>query len=167
MSSFTPSPFSTGYRPEADTLLILESDDASYFQLLIGKLRWIVELGQIVVTCKVSMMASMMAMPRNGQLEKLYHIFSYPKGNHNSEIVFDPIVPVIDADQFPKYNCSHTPYSDSHEKIPRKDTEARGVGFTMIGFVVSDYAGDHVTRRLRTGLLIKLNNSPIYWLWKK
>ena len=45
--------------------------------------------------------------------------------------------------------------------------EARGFGFTMIAFVDSDHAGDHVTRRSRTGYLIKLNNSPIYWSSKK
>ena len=31
----------------------------------------------------------------------------------------------------------------------------------------SDRAGDVVTRRSQTGFLVKLNNSPIYWLTKK
>ena len=66
------------------------------------------------MTCEVSMMASMMAMPRKGHLDKLYHIFSYLKRKHNSEIVFDPTVPVINADQFPKYNWNQRPYKKLH-----------------------------------------------------
>ena len=37
----------------------------------------------------------------------------------------------------------------------------------MIAFVDSDHAGDHITCRSRTRFLIKLKNSPIYWLSKK
>ena len=77
---------------------------------MIGVLRWIVELGRIDVTCEVSMMASMMTMPQKGHLDQLDHICSYLKRKHNSEIVLDPTVPIVDADQFPKYNWNHMPY---------------------------------------------------------
>ena len=93
---------------------------------MIGILRWVVELGRIDITCEVSMMASMMAMPRKGHLDQLYHIFSYLKRKHNSEIVFDLTVPEIDKDQFPKYIWDHTPYKNSCEDIPENAPESRG-----------------------------------------
>ena len=113
------------------------------------------------------MMASMMALPRKRHLDQLFHIFSYLKKKHNKEIVFDPTVPDIDSDRFPEYDWDHTPYKNSCENIPENMPETRGFGFTMVAFVDSDHAGDHITRRSRTGFLIKLNNSPIYWSSKK
>ena len=97
------------------------------------------------------MMASMMAMPQKGHLDQLYHIFSYLKRKYDSEIVFDPTVPVIDADQFPKYNWNHTLYKNSRENIPGNAPGAKGIGFMIVVFVDSDHAGDCITRRSRTG----------------
>ena len=45
--------------------------------------------------------------------------------------------------------------------------EPRGQGFTMRAKVDADHAGDTVTRRSRTGFLVYLNCSPIYWSSKK
>ena len=42
------------YRPELDANPELIPADSSYFQLLIGIIRWAVELGRIVITCEVS-----------------------------------------------------------------------------------------------------------------
>ena len=71
------TPFVTNYRPEIDISPELGTTDAAYFQSLIGILRWIVELGRIDITCEVSMMASMVVLPRKGHLKALYHIFAY------------------------------------------------------------------------------------------
>ena len=92
------APFTTNYRPEIDISPELNSTNAAYFQSLIGILRWIVELGRKDITCEVSMMASMMALPRKGHLEALYHIFSYLCKHHNAELVFDPSVPDFDIE---------------------------------------------------------------------
>ena len=76
--------------------------EAAYYQSLIGILRWIVELGRVDITCEVSMMASMMALPRSGHLHQLFHIFVYLKQRHNSEMIFDPTLPNFDESLFPK-----------------------------------------------------------------
>ena len=51
--------------------------------------------------------------------------------------------------------------------MPKDHPEARGLGFKINGNVDSDHAGDYVTRWSRTGFIIFLNNSPIYWFTKK
>jgi hypothetical protein len=51
--------------------------------------------------------------------------------------------------------------------MPPNAPEARGKEVQIIAFSDSDHAGDTVTRRSRTGVLIYLNRSPIIWYSKK
>ena len=45
------APLSPGYCPELDANPELELQDATYYQSLIGILRWMVEMGRIDITC--------------------------------------------------------------------------------------------------------------------
>ena len=161
------APFRGDYRPEVDTTPELNSIDASYYQSLIGVLRWIVELGRVDITCEVSELASMMALPREGHLDQLYNVFAYLKIKHNAEMVFDPSEPDIDMSAFPAEDWSHTVYDDAKEDIASDFPAPRGFGFKIRAFVDADHAGNLVTRRSRTGFIIFLNNSPIYWSSKR
>lgn len=162
------SPFSREYRPEIDVTPELNPQEASYYQSLIGILRWIVELGRVDITVEVSMMASCMAMPRRGHLEQLYHMFSYLRGKHNtSEMVFDPSEPEIDSSSFETQDWTNTVYGNCKEELPGNAPTPRGFGFKMRAFVDADHAGDSVTRRSRTGFIVFLNSAPIYWTSKK
>jgi len=162
-----PAPLSPNYRPEIDTSPELEPQQASYYQSLIGILRWIVELGRVDITCEVSMMASCMALPREGHLKQLFHMFSYLKNKHNSEMVFDPSDPEIDELLFQKEDWTNTVYGSCSEDKPPNAKEPRGYGFKIRAYVDSDHAGDSVTRRSRTGFIVYLNSSPIFWTSKK
>ena len=64
------------YRPEIDVTEELGDEDASYYQSLIGILRWMVELGRVDICTEVSMMSSHLSMPRRGHLEALLHVFA-------------------------------------------------------------------------------------------
>jgi hypothetical protein len=66
------SPFATGYRPEMDITKELNTEDASYYQSQIGVLRWIVEIGRIDIITEVSLLASQMAMPREGHVMQVF-----------------------------------------------------------------------------------------------
>ena len=68
----------------------LDEDEASYFQSLIGVFRWIVELGRVDICCELSMLSSHLALPRQGHLEEVLHMFAYLKSHKKSEMVFDP-----------------------------------------------------------------------------
>ena len=96
------SPLSPGYFPELYFSPDLDPQDASYYQSLIGILRWMVEMGRIDITCEVSMMSFCAAVPREGHLHQLLHLFAYLKSHHNARIVFDPSYQDIDSDQFPR-----------------------------------------------------------------
>ena len=94
------TPLTTTYRPELDVSRELNETDAAYYQSLIGILRWIVELGQVDVCLEVAMMSSHLALPREGHLEQVLHIFAYLKKYHNTELVCDPSDPVVDENDF-------------------------------------------------------------------
>ena len=70
------TPIPTFYSPDLNITPELISTDAAYYQLLVGILRWIVELGRVEICLEVSLMSSHLALPREGHLDKLFHIFA-------------------------------------------------------------------------------------------
>lgn len=159
-SSVIPS----SYRPELDNSRLCDEDLVHIYQQKIGVLRWAVELGQINIATEVSMLAAYCAAPRIGHFNAMLHIFAFLKLHPRSRLVFDdsyvPIDhgPVADFSEF---------YPDAREEIPPNAPEARGKVVQVIAFSDSDHAGDLLTRRSRTGVLIFLNRSPIIWYSKK
>lgn len=169
LPSRAETPIRTSYRPELDMSPELASTEAAYYQSLIGILRWIVELGRVDICLEVSMMSSHLALPREGHLTQLYHIFGYLKKHHNGEMVFDPSELVVDHSEFElrDWTMSEFGHLVGQELMPSKMPEPRGIGFIVRCKVDADHAGDTVTRRSRTGFLVYLNSAPIYWLSKK
>ena len=98
------APLSNWYRPELDSSPELDGADGDYYQSLIGILRWMVEIGRIDICFEVSMMSSHLALPREGRLAQVLHIFAYLKKHHNSALVFDPSYPDVNIDTFLKYD---------------------------------------------------------------
>ena len=158
---------SNGYRPELDTSVELEPNDAAHYQSLIGILRWMVEIGRADICLEVSMMSSHLALPRKGHLEEVYHIFGYLKKHHNAEMPFDPTEPEIDMSQFERQDWSMSIYGDVDEELPPNMPKPLGKSMKMRVYVDSDHAGESLTRRSRTGFIVFLNNAPIYWMSKK
>ena len=162
------TPITSGYRPEVDVTPELRPTEAAHYQSLIGILRWMVELGRIDIACEVSMLSSHLAMPRSGHLYQVYHIFTYLKKHHNTELVFDPTVPDIKRSDFQRRDWTTSEVAFvGKESLPSNRPPERGLGFVMVAYVDADHATDSVTRRSRTGFIIYLNKSPIYWMSKK
>ena len=102
-----PTPFPRDHRPELDTTPELSSDKANYYQLQIGILRWMVELGKVDMITEVSLLVSQLVNPREGHLEAIYRMFAYLKNKHNSRMAFDPTYPEIDMSVFKKCDWKH------------------------------------------------------------
>ena len=92
--------FASGCRPEVDVTPELYVKGATYDQSLIVILCWIFKLGRINIVAEAPMMASCMAMHRQGHLYQSYHVFGIFKKNHNSEMMFDPTEPDVGDSQF-------------------------------------------------------------------
>ena len=92
------NPFPMNYEPSMDTSDMLEPEHASYYQTIIRGMRWMVEIGRIDITTKVSQLSSFFAMPRRRHLANALHVMSYLKIKHNSMLVLDPTYPDIEID---------------------------------------------------------------------
>ena len=158
----TNSPLANNYCPECDTSPELGPLESSYYASLIGELRWLVEIGRIDICCEVSMMSSFLAMPREGQLQQLFHIFGYLKMHHDVRLVLDPSYPDINIDDFGKKNWKEF-YGETEEASSTNAPRALGLEFLIRCFVDADFAGDPISRRSRSGFIVMLNMAPVYW----
>ena len=55
--------------------------------------------GHTDMITELSMLEIQFAMPREGHLEAIFHIYAYFKIKHNSRMIFDHIYPDIDMIQ--------------------------------------------------------------------
>ena len=82
-----------GYNPELDTSPELEPDAAYFYMTIINILRWMIKLGRIDITTKVSLMSSHVALPREEHLDAAVHVMSHVGQRYNSRLVYDPSYP--------------------------------------------------------------------------
>ena len=160
------TPLKSGYRPELDTSQELKQDGLQRYQELIGMLRWAVELGRVDILLEMALMSTHLALPRWGHLEQLYHIFGYSKAHPKHNLFFDPQHPKVDEQAFKEYDW-YDFYRDAKERLPSHMPPPRGRSVSTHCFVDSDHAGDKVTHRSQTGILIFLNRTPIIWYSKR
>ena len=160
------APFPSDYHAELDATPELNPEFANHFQNGIGILRWCVELGRVDIITEVSVLSSHLALPREGHLQAMYHIFAYLKKKHNARIILDPTYPDVDENAFVKCDWKDF-YGDIKEPIPPNAPEALGKEVDIRLYVDSSHADDRLTRRSRTGFFVFINNALVAWLSKK
>jgi hypothetical protein len=128
-------------------------------------LRWAVELGTIDIYIDVALLSSFMAQPRVGHMNEVLHIFSYLKCHENSKLVFDPYPQGWDESKFQRFDWTDF-YRNVQEALPPNRPKPRRNAVQMNVFVDADHAGNRVTRRSHTGILIYLNSAPVIWYSK-
>jgi hypothetical protein len=167
LKSTAKSPFpSTTYRPETDTTDECDAEGASRYSQLIGVLRWAVELGRIDMYTEVSLLSQHLALPRVGHLEAVYHIFAYLNKHEKSSIIFDPTDPIPITPKTAKPDWSSF-YENIEEELPPRMPEPLGNPVNIHVFVDANHAGNVVTRRSHTGILVFVQNSPILWVSRR
>ena len=93
------------YLSKLDTSRELGDELATWYQQMIGILRWAVKLGQIDIITKISHLLSFNASPRERQLEAVYQIFEF-LGCHETgrRVIFDSLYPDLDSLRFEETN---------------------------------------------------------------
>ena len=94
----------------------------------------------------MNILATHLALPREGHLDALFHIFAYLKGKHNTRMVFDPTYPEVDMRVFNECDWRKSFYGDAKEAIPPDMPKPRGKMVDTTLYVDSDHAGDKMTR---------------------
>ena len=166
-------PFPQNYRPEVDSSPELGDELATRYMQLIGILRWAIEIGRLDIQTEVSVLSQHQCVPREGHLDAVYRIFWYlkcqiKKGIYG-RIVFDPCEPHIDENTMSPTAPGQWDdfYPDAEEAIPPNMPPPRGRSVQTACYVDSDHAGNLMTRRSHTGIIIYLNNTPILWYSKR
>ena len=97
-------------------------------------------------------------------LSGTFHVFAYLNGHDWSQLVMDPSYDHHGEEPSGDWAAF---YPDVKEEIPVDALPPCGKNVQITCFVNVDHAGDLVTRRSRTGVLIYLNQAPISWYSKK
>ena len=163
----TTIPITMNYTPEIDMSPELDESSSAYYQSLIGILRWIVEMGRIDIITEVSMLSSFVAMPREGHLNQVLHIFAYLKTHVNARLMLDPSYPEINDAEFEKNGDWTSYYGDEKDLPPINAPKSKAKEFIIRAYVDASHACCKITRRSRTGFIVYLNKAPIYWHSKK
>jgi hypothetical protein len=170
------TPFNTcDYRPELETSALCDGELTTVYQNLIGILRWTCELGRIDILHEVSLLSQYLAQPRIGHLTQVVNIFFYLKNHDRSWMVLDPgrfeveWTPRNGTDIDPKLRAESLReiYTDACDELPSNMPTPRGKPIDISVFVDADHAGNKVTRRSHTGIIIYCNLSPIIWYSKR
>jgi hypothetical protein len=98
-------------------------------------------------------------------MEQVLHIFNYLKHHEQSNLVFDPHFVDWDESWFQNFDWTDF-YKGASESVPPSASEPWGDRVQMNVFVDADHAGNQVTRRSTTGILLYLNCAPIMWYSK-
>jgi hypothetical protein len=154
------NPFPVDYAPSTDFSDIMDPDCSSFYQHLIGVMRWIVELGRIDIATEVSKLSSYLACPREGHLENALHVMGYLWLKHNSRLIFDPTYPDTDQTAFPSFEWMEI-YGNVEEVSPPDMPPPLGKDVELC------MVGKKRTRRSRTGYIIFCNLALIIWLSKQ
>ena len=78
----------------------------------------------------------------------------------------DPTYPEFDEKDLERQDWTNY-YGKEREVVPNNAPKPKGKEFIMRAYVDASFAGCKLTRRSRTGFVIFLNCSPIYWYSKK
>ena len=126
-------PFESEYDPLIDLSADMGPIILNYYQTQIGVLRWMVELGMIDIINEVSMLASQLALPQEGHLEAVFHIFGYLKGHHNARVVFNTTYPTPEMSMFQEQDWCDS-YRNVKEAICPNLPDPRGKEVDLIIF---------------------------------
>jgi hypothetical protein len=162
------TPMNNTYTPELDVTEELSSDDVTFFQELIGVLRWATEIGRVDILLEVSLLSQYQASPREGHLEQLLHIFAYLRKHPKLTLYLSPELPNLNYDSFQTQKDDFAEiYRDAEETMPHRMPLPRGRSVISTAFVDASHAANKKTRRSHTGYVVFLNRAPIVWYSKR
>ena len=94
------TPLSFDYSPDMYVTGELKANGFQWYQELVRNLRWSMEIGRIDILLEVSIMSTQLALPQEGHLEQVLHIFGYLKIHKKMRLMFDCIYTRITSKLF-------------------------------------------------------------------
>ena len=125
----------------------------------------IIKMGRINIATEVSLLASHVALPREGHLEAVFNMYAYLKHKHNSCLALDPTYARVHIGDFREVDWTDFD-GEVREAIPDNAPEPQGKEVILWLFVESDHANDKLRRRSRMGFCIFINMGCVIWFTK-
>ena len=100
------------------------------------------EIGRVDIIIEVSMMASHIKIPREGNLEAVLHVFAFIPQKYNIRMVFDPTYPAFNTSNF-KVCMWKEFYGKLKGAIPPNYPEERVKEVDLRGYVDNDHTGEN------------------------
>jgi hypothetical protein len=162
-------PMDTEYHPEVDESALCDPETLSKYRSLIGCANWIITLGRFDIAYAVSSLSRYQLAAREGHFQALMRLFGYLKKYQKGRLIIDvnPKPPIRDIAKFSDGHSWTEFYEDCEEAIPYDMPLSDGKEVTLTCFVDADHARDKVSCRSVTGILLLLNNTPIYWVSRR
>ena len=162
------TPMNITYTPEMDVTEELDEDGVTYFQELIGVLRWATEIGRVDILLEVSLLSQYQASPREGHLEQVLHVFAFLKKHSKLTLYMSPELPRYDYGDFRTRKEDFAEiYRDAEELMPHRIPMPRGRSVITTAYVDASHASNKVTRRSHSGYVLFLNRAPVAWYSKR
>jgi len=161
------SPMDIDYHPEQDKSKVLSESDTTWYQGLIGILRWAVEIGRLDISNSVALLSSFLVRPTEGHFLAVLRIYGYLKKYPAHSLVLDPSYPKLIRNISIIREDWVDFYEGASEAIPENKPPPLGQSVITYGYVDADHARDLTTRRSHSGIILFVNSSPVMWYSKK
>ena len=160
------SPMEVGDHPEIDESDLLNNEDITIYQMLIGCAQWAVTIGRFDIQYATNTLARFAQLPREGHLKRVLRMFGYLKHHYKHRIKFDLGDPNYYGTKFLDHDWDNN-YPEAEEDIPTNTPKAVTRPIYITCYVDASHACDLLTRRSTTGILICINKTPVKWYSKK
>ena len=166
-SQLYQSPLEKGDHPELDTTELLEEEDVTKYQSLIGAMQWAVSIGRIDITTAVMTMSSFRAQPRKGHLDRVKRIYGYLSKFDSAALRIRVSEPDFSDLPEPLCDWDYSVYGPGQEQIPHELPTPLGNAVTLSHYYDANLYHDMLTGKAVTGILHFANQTPIDWYSKK
>ena len=146
------TPMSSDFVPELDASEELNVEGQTFYQEIIGILRWATKIGRVDILTELSLLSAYKASPRRGHMEQVIHIFAADKPRLDSSMF------VGNAPEAFQEICR-----DARDELPPHMPEPRGRQVTTTAYVDSSHAANRKTRRSHSGFILFVNRTSISW----
>lgn len=160
------SPLVKGDHPELDTTALLETDDISKYQSLIGALQWVIQIGRFDIATSVMTLSRFRAAPRVGHMDRVKRIHGYLSKMRHGVIRIRVGKPDYSNIPEKKYDWFYTCYSGAKEEIPTDAPKPLGKDVVLTSYFDANLYHDLISGRSVTGILHLFNQTPIDWYSK-
>ena len=161
------APLEKNDHPELDTSELLDVEDISKCQSLIGTLQWMITLGRFDIATAVMTMSGFRVAPRVGHLDRLKRICGYLSKFRNACIRVRTEQPDYSDVTAKEYDWARTAYGGATEVAPEGIPEPRGKVVTLTTHKDANLMHDVTSGKAVTGVLHFMNQTPIDWYSKK